>query len=83
MLKRSVVAAALLALAAPVFAGHCPKDVKAIDQALAAGTDLSQEELDEVKALRDEGEALHESGKHAESVETLHEAMDILGMEHQ
>ena len=73
----------LLALAAPVYAGHCPKDVKAIDEALAAGTDLSQEELDEVKALRDEGEALHKAGNHEESVEALHEAMEILGMDHQ
>ena len=33
------------------------------------------------KALRDEGEKLHQEGSHAESVETLEEALEMLKAE--
>jgi hypothetical protein len=54
--------------------------VKDIDAALESGTSLSTEQVAEVKALRDKGEAEHLAGKHAESVATLQKAKDILGL---
>ncbi len=81
MYKKAIALAALLALASPAFAGHCPADVKAIDAALDAGG-VDDETASEAKELRDEGEELHNAGKHAESLEVLHEAMDLLGLEH-
>lgn len=78
MITRSLVAAALLTLAsAPALAGHCPADVKAIDNALTK-VNLSSSQMADVKKLRDEGEALHNAGKHKESVDTLSNAMRII-----
>lgn len=71
-----IVAVTLFGLASPALAGHCPKDVKLIDAALA------QQSNDEAKALRDQGEALHKAGEHSESLEALHQAMKLLGLEH-
>ncbi len=76
------VAAVLALLATPVWAAHCPKDVKAIDRALAKDHGLTAEQLAEVKELRDEGETLHNNGKHGDSIKGLHEAMKILGISH-
>ena len=73
------VAAAVVAL--PALAGQCPKDVAAIDNALAANTTLSAEQRAEVEALRNKGEALHNEGKHTESVETLAQAKEMLGIQ--
>ena len=42
---------------------------------------LTSDQLAEVKALRDQGEAEHEAGKHAQSVATLQRAKEILGIE--
>lgn len=78
MITRSLVAAALLTLAsAPALAAHCPADVKAIDNALTK-VNLSSSQMADVKKLRDEGEALHNAGKHKESVDTLSNAMRII-----
>jgi hypothetical protein len=68
-------------LATPAFAFQCPSDIAAIDAALAASPDLSQEQIAEVTALRDEGEALHQAGDHQASVDTLAQAKEILGIE--
>jgi len=70
----------LLGVSLPAFAASCPKDMKAIDAALAAGTSLSASDMDRVKELRAEGEKLHKSGQHADSVTALHEALKMLGM---
>jgi hypothetical protein len=72
----------LALIAMPALAGHCPVDVKAIDAALAAGTDLDEAEVAEVMEQRNEGEQLHNDGKHGESLEVLHKAMDTLELEH-
>jgi hypothetical protein len=78
MIKRFLIAAAALALmATPAFASQCPKDMKSIDAALAAGKGGNM--MDKVKALRAEGEALHKAGKHKESVEKLAEALKLIG----
>ena len=72
---------AFLLAAAPVMAGQCPADMAAIDEALAAGTSLSEADLATVKALRDEGESQHANGDHASSVATLAQAKQMLGIE--
>ena len=78
----AIAAALLLALSAPAFANHCPKDMAAIDAALAKNPQLSKSQMDEVKKLRAEGEAEHKAGKHKESLEKLQKAEDILKIPH-
>jgi len=74
----------MLALAAVMstsaWARHCPKDMKAIDAALAEHPQISAAEMDEVKKLRAEGEELHKAGKHPESEAALAKAMKMLGI---
>jgi len=79
-MKRFIVGAALALLSASALAFHCPKDMKAIDAALAKHPKLSAEQMSEVQKYRAEGEALHKAGKHQESVDTLAKAMKILGI---
>ena len=76
-----LITALALTVSSSAFAMHCPLDMKKIDAALAQGPSLSANELARVKTLRAEGEALHNSGKHGESVNKLGEAMRILGIE--
>ena len=71
----------MLAISLPVFAGSCPKDMKKIDAALAGNPPVNASDMARVKELRASGEALHKSGKHADSVADLHEAMRLLGIE--
>ncbi len=77
-----LIAALILsvALAGPTFASSCPKHVQAIDAALAAAPQISPEDLAKAKELRDQGEAQHAAGQHAESLETLAEAEKLLGI---
>lgn len=82
MIKRGLISLAALALlSAPAFAFQCPADMSKIDEALAAGTTLSEEDLAKVSELRAEGEKLHNEGDHAKSVEVLGEAIQMLGIE--
>ncbi len=83
MVKRTVATAVVLAfVSTPALAGHCPKDVKLIDAALGKNPSLSSSQMSEVKKLRDEGNALHKSGKHGAALEALHKAMGTLGIKH-
>ncbi len=78
MIKRIVLASALaIAFATPALAGHCPADVKAIDNALAKMS-VPKAQMPEVKALRDQGDAEHKAGKHGASVNTLAKAMRLI-----
>lgn len=78
---RNLTLAAIFALvAAPALAGQCPADIAAINAALSAGTSLSDAQVAEVEALRDEGQRLHGAGEHRNSVETLARAKDMLGL---
>jgi hypothetical protein len=79
-MKRFIIGTALALLSASAFAFHCPKDMKAIDAALAKNPPLSAAQMSQVKQYRAEGEALHKAGKHQESVDTLAKAMKILGI---
>ena len=63
------------------WSGHPYLMIQEIDAALESNAGLTSEQVAEVKALRDQGEAEHEAGKHAESVETLQKAKDILGLQ--
>lgn len=81
MKLRVLVAAFGLALASNAFAFHCPKDMKKIDDTLAAKPNITAEQMSEVKRLRAEGETLHKEGKHQESVDTLAKAMKILNIQ--
>ena len=74
------IIAVIAGLSSPAFAGHCPKDMKVIDAALAQSPKLSQEQMSKVTTLRAEGETLHKSGKHKASLDKLGEAMTILGI---
>lgn len=83
MLTRILTTAAVLGLlAGPALAAHCPSDVAKIDEALAGDHGLSDMQVSEVQSLRDKGEDLHNAGQHGDSLEKLHEAMDILGIAH-
>ena len=81
-MKRLIIATAALTLltTGTAFASSCPMRVKMIDDALAKNPSLSAEQLAEVKEYRDQGEKLHNEGKHADSVAELKEAEEILGI---
>lgn len=81
LLTLSAAALALALSSAAVVAGECPADMKKIDAALAKGPSLSSSLMAKVKDLRANGEELHKSGKHGESVKALREAMQILGIQ--
>jgi len=82
-MKLSVLVTAVgLALAASnAFAFHCPKEMKKIDDALAAKPNITAEQLADVKRLRAEGETLHKQGKHQESLDALGKAEKILNIQ--
>lgn len=81
-MKTTILATFLcIALASPALANRCPKDMAKIDEALQAGTTLSEADLQQVQDLRAEGERLHVAGKHKESVAALDKAKQILGIQ--
>ena len=81
MKLRTLIAALMFTLAGSAFANHCPMDMKKIDEALAKKPSISAAQMSDVKKWRAEGEALHNAGKHAESVETLGKAMKVLNIQ--
>lgn len=78
-IRVAIVAATLALASGSAVAFHCPADMKAIDEALPKAK-LSDTQSAEVKKLRAEGETLHKTGKHQESVDTLGKARKILGI---
>lgn len=81
-MKRAILAAAIsLMLATPAFAMGCPKLMAKVDDALAQNPSLTAEQLAEVQKLRADGEAQHTSGQHAQSMESLGKALEILGVQ--
>lgn len=77
-LRVLAVATGLLLVSTGAFAFHCPADMKKIDQAMAANPKLNADQLNEVKKLRADGEALHKEKKHQDALDTLAKAMKIL-----
>ncbi len=80
-MKQLSLTLAFILTASAAFAYQCPADIGKIDAAIEAGTSLSDADLAQVKAWRDEGEALHTSGDHQAAVDTLAKAKDKLGLE--
>ena len=78
MKRMFALATALLFASGTALAFHCPKDMKAIDDALAKNPKLSAADMKTVKDARAKGEELHKAGKHQESVDELAKAMKIL-----
>jgi hypothetical protein len=78
-MRATLALALLLAVASPAYAMHCPADMAKIDAALETAQ-LSEGDLAKVKELRAKGEELHNAGQHQESVDTLAEAMALLGI---
>ena len=78
-LQTLIVAVSFALASGSALAFHCPKDMKAIDEALP-NAKLSAAQMEEVKKYRAEGEALHKAKKHQESVDTLAKAKKILGI---
>lgn len=80
-MKTTILVLTISALAAgPAFAFQCPADISKIDQALQTA-DLSDEQKAQVTELRNQGEALHQAGQHQQSVDTLAQAKQMLGIE--
>ena len=80
-MKRALaLGVSLLFAAGTAMAFHCPKDMKAIDDALAKNPKLTEAQMKEVKEQRAKGEELHKAGKHQESVDELAKAQKILGV---
>jgi hypothetical protein len=80
-MKRALaLGVSLLFAASTALAFHCPKDMKAIDDALAKNPKLTEAQMKEVKDLRAKGEEAHKAGKHQEAVDNLAKAKKILGV---
>lgn len=79
MIRMLFSATIVACLAGPAFAGQCPADMAQIDAAMETAQ-LSDADKAMVAELRAKGEELHNSGNHAESVETLGQAKVILGI---
>lgn len=80
MLKKALVLTALaFAFVSPAQAFNCPSQMAAIDAALP-DANLSDADKAKVMELRQQGEEQHKAGQHAESVKTLNEAKEMLGL---
>lgn len=78
--KRCLAILALMAAPALAWAHSCPSYIEMIDQSLeqADETGLSEETVEEVRELRDEGEEHHEAGRHDEAITALDQALALL-----
>ena len=65
----------MVAIAGSAYAYQCPLLVIKIDKSLAAVANLSAAQLEEIKQLRDDGEAKHKAGRHGDAVKTLNKAL--------
>jgi len=79
-MRKLLLSMALAGVAGFAQANNCPNEVKAIDAKLATNPKLSEADAAKVKKLRDDGEAAHKAGKHADSMKQLGEAKKILGI---
>ena len=78
-MKKTLMALGLvLATAGAAFANQCPLLVKQIQDATAGKTDDASKKA---SALATEAKALHDSGKHAESVAKAKEAAAAIKLE--
>jgi hypothetical protein len=76
--KTFIMAFAIVALAAaPALANQCPLLIKQVQDATAGKTDAASKKA---MALASEAKALHDSGKHAESVAKADEAAKAINL---
>lgn len=80
-LRHFIIMACLLMFSSGALAYRCPIDMRKIDEALSKKPAITEAQDAEVRKLRAEGEALHKNGKHKESLEALHKALEILGVQ--
>jgi hypothetical protein len=77
-MKMLMMAIAMVALAAsPALANQCPLLVKQVQDATAGKTDDASKKA---MALANEAKALHDAGKHAESVAKADEAAKAINL---
>ena len=77
-MRMLMMALAVVAMTAtPVLANQCPLLIKQIMDATAGKTDEASKKA---VALANEAKALHEAGKHAESVAKAQEAAKVIGL---
>ena len=77
-MKKLVMALAVVSLlAGPAFANQCPLLIKQIMDATAGKTDDASKKA---VAMANEAKALHESGKHAESIAKAQEAAKVINL---
>lgn len=79
-IQHFVVMISLLIFSSSAFAYRCVIDMRKIDEVLSRQPAITETQAQEIRKLRAEGEALHNRGKHKESVETLHKALGMLGV---
>lgn len=79
-MKSLIAAAAVLAaLAVPALAGDCPNQIKMVEDALSKST-LDDAAKKKIQDHIDQAKAEHEAGKHEESLATLKDATQLVGM---
>ena len=70
-------AAFVTVLAGPALAYQCEAFIRLLDQKMA-DQNLGKERMVELRRLRDEGQRLHEQGRHEASMEALTKAEQML-----
>lgn len=79
-MKSLLTAAVVLAgLAVPAFAGECPALVQKAEEAMNAAT-LDEAMMNKVMEHIALGKTQHDESKHGESVATLKDALQLLGV---
>ncbi|MBK7354460.1 MAG: hypothetical protein IPI97_00140 [Nitrosomonas sp.] len=79
-IQHFIVMISLLIFSSSAFAYRCVIDMRKIDEALSKQPAINEVQAQEIRKLRAEGEALHNRGKHKESIEMLHKALEMLGV---
>jgi hypothetical protein len=78
-MKNLMMALAMVGLVtAPAFANQCPSLIKQVTDATAGKTDPASKKA---VALANEAKALHEAGKHADSVKKAQEAAAAINLQ--
>ena len=77
-MRRLATFLATALLSTSLWAMHCPADMAKIDNLLKTAPSSDAAVLAQVQTLRAEGEALHKTGNHGESVKVLAEALKLL-----
>lgn len=77
-MRRITIFLAAALVSAPLWAMHCPMDMAKIDERLESNPPSDPAVLAQVQKLRAEGEQLHKAGDHAQSLQVLGQAQELL-----